>query len=305
MSTALFNKPQTLNPRILITGCAQNCGAWLPAVLGNVERLRSLCGTSQVLLLENDSSDTTVEILRAYASTTYGVHALSFPGLNHRIPAKTVRLAHLRNTALAWLERHGGWQSIDWLVVLDLDGVNAAPWDLAQLQRCLAWWQQQPHAAGLFANQRGGYYDLWALRHPQLCADDVWAAMLDLHGLQPQLSDADLLAAVYAARQFSLDPGADPVEVDSAFGGLAIYSSPWLARATAHYCGEQPICWSSAQGERWLRWQSCEHVALHRQLRAVGGRLWIHPALINWDMTTAEAQGVRPNPSGWRHLALA
>lgn len=292
-------------PRVLITGCAQNCGPWLPAVLRNVEQLRSLCRASQVLLLENDSSDTTVEEIRTYARTNSGVHALAFPGLNQRIPAKTVRLAHLRNTALAWLAQHGGWTSIDWLVVLDLDGVNAAPWDLPQLQQALEWWQHQPEAAGLFANQRGGYYDLWALRHPELCADDVWEAMLNLHGKQPQHSDAELFAAIYEPRQFSLHPSADPLEVDSAFGGLAIYSSSWLARAAARYCGEQPVSWSSAQGERWLRWQCCEHVALHRQLRAVGGRLWIHPALINWDTQMAEAQGMRPNPSSWRHLALA
>jgi len=292
-------------PRALITGCAQSCGPWLPAVLHNVEQLRSLCSASQVLLLENDSNDATVEMIRGYANAKAGVQALAFPGLNQRIPAKTVRLAHLRNTALAWLAQHGGWESIDWLVVLDLDGVNAAPWDLPQLEKALDWWQQQPQAAGLFANQRGSYYDLWALRHPKLGADDVWAAMLQLHGEQPQLSDAELLAAIYQPRQFSLEPGAEPLEVDSAFGGLAFYSSPWLARAAALYSGEQPLGWRSGQGERWLRWQCCEHVAFHRQLRAVGGRLWIHPGLINWDTRTAEAQGMRPNPSGWRHLALA
>ena len=126
--------------RALITGCAQNCAPWLPAVLANVERLRSLCSSSRVLLLENDSSDASVELIRHYGHSQPGVHALGFAGLNRRLPAKTVRLAHLRNTALAWLEAHGGWASVDLLVVLDIDGVNAAPWDLAQLQAALQWW---------------------------------------------------------------------------------------------------------------------------------------------------------------------
>ena len=290
--------------RTLITGCAQTCGPWLEGVLANVERLRGLCSASRVLLLENDSQDDTVARIRAYASERPEVHALGFTGLNARIPIKTVRLAHLRNTALAWLERHGGWDSIDLLVVLDLDGVNAAPWDLEQLQRCLAWWQQQPQAAALFANQRGPYYDLWALRHPQLCPGDIWAAMLQRHGEQPELSDAELLEQVYEPRQLQLDPAQPPLEVHSAFGGLAFYSSAWLARSGARYVGEQPLAWQGPQGTRWLRWQCCEHVAFHQQLRAAGGRLWIHPALINWASDAAAQAGMRPNPSGWRHLVI-
>lgn len=290
--------------RALITGCAQNCAPWLPAVLANVERLRALCSSSRVLLLENDSSDATVELIRDYGHSQPGVWALGFPGLNGRLPAKTVRLAHLRNTALAWLEAHGGWESIDVLVVLDLDGVNAAPWTLEAVRGALAWWQAQPAAAGLFANQRGPYYDLWALRHRQLCPDDVWAAMLKMHGQRPDLSDAQLLAHVYEPRQFELASDRPPLEVDSAFGGLAFYSAAWLARTQARYCGEQPLRWQGPQGERWLRMQCCEHVALHRQLRCAGGRLWIHPGLINWDTRSAAAAGMTPNPSGWRHLNL-
>ena len=292
----------TIQPaRALITGCAQNCAADLPNVLHNIEVLRNLCSSSRVLLLENDSSDHTATVIRDYANKNRDVHALAFPGLNQRIPGKTVRLAHLRNTALHWLEANGGWASIDWLVVLDLDAVNAAPWNPDQLQNALSWWQEQPDAAGLFANQLGPYYDLWALRHPSLCSNDVWAAMLHLHAEQPELSDTELMTAVLEPRRFQLDPGAQPLEVDSAFGGLGIYSSRWLAQSGARYYGEHPLQWQSPQGSRWLRWQCCEHVALHERLRSAGGRLWIHPALINWDTR----QGQRPNPSGWRHLALA
>ena len=290
--------------RALITGCGQNCAANLPAVLKNIERLRSLCSESRVLLLENDSCDETASLIRTYGLNHANVHALGFPGLNARIPIKTVRLAHLRNTALEWLRCNGGWGSVDWLVVLDLDEVNAAPWDLARLTQALLWWQKQPQAAGLFANQSGPYYDLWALRHNQLCPDDVWEAMLHLHGRKPELSDLELLEQVYTPREFSLDPTTPPQEVDSAFGGLAIYQSDWLARAEARYVGERAIAWDGPTNRRWLRWQSCEHVAFHQQLRAIGGRLWIHPGLINWNTAAATQTGMRANPAGWRHLVV-
>ena len=120
--------------RALITGCVQNCGPHLPAVLANVELLRGLCSESRVLLLENNSTDQTVAEIRAYASQHNGIHALGFPDLNAQIPIKTVRLAHLRNTSMEWLALHGGWSSIDLLVVLDFDEVNGAPWDLETIK---------------------------------------------------------------------------------------------------------------------------------------------------------------------------
>ena len=291
-------------PRVLFTGCAQSCSPWFESVANNIEAFRPLCSESRVLLLENDSNDNTAELIRAYGRSHSGVHAIGFPGLNARMPIKTVRLAHLRNTALEWLRCQGGWGSIDWLVVLDLDEVNATPWDLTQLAQCLAWWQTQPQAAGLFANQRGPYYDLWALRHHERCPDDVWAAMLERHGRQPELSDTELLEQVYQPRQFSLDLNAAPLEVESAFGGLAVYQSEWLARAQPRYGGDRALAWDGPSGRRWLRWQCCEHVAFHRQLRNSGGRLWIHPGLINWDTQAAVQNGMRPNPSGWRHLVV-
>ena len=33
--------------------------------------------------------------------------------------------------------------------------------------------------AGVFANQRGMYYDMWTLRHKTICPVDVWEEILD------------------------------------------------------------------------------------------------------------------------------
>lgn len=287
----------------LITGCAQNCAAALDGVLANIEGLRSQLGEySEVLLLENDSSDTTRAQLRDYARASRGVHAVGFDQLNRDIPQKTIRLAHLRNTALRWLEAQGGVATFDLLVVLDLDEVNQTPWDLTRVMSSLAWWRVRDDAAGLFANQRGPYYDLWALRHPELCPGDIWAEVLNLHAQQPQLSDSELVDYVYSQHHVELLETDQPLAVDSAFGGLAFYRTSWLKRAHGHYCGETPLLWHGPQGPRWLRWQCCEHVALHQQLRSLGATLWIDPQLINWDTASAQSAGMRPNPSAWRSL---
>ena len=291
--------------RALITGCVRDCAPHLPALFRNIEALRCLFDFSEVLLLENDSRDDSVDCIRDYANASQGIYALGFPGLAEQIPIKTVRLAHLRNTALAWQQSRRSWSELDLLVVLDMDCVNAAPWDLGVMTKSLRWWWQQANSAGLFANQSGPYYDLWALRHPQYCPDDVWAALARLHGQSPGLSDLQLLDAVYTPRQFELNPQSPPLEVDSAFGGLGFYRTSWLERAEPFYCGERPLAWDGPNGRRWWRWQCCEHVSFNQALRRMGGRLWIAPSLINWNTRLLVDQGgLRPNPSSWRHLPV-
>ncbi|MCP9775634.1 glycosyltransferase [Cyanobium sp. WAJ14-Wanaka] len=282
-----------------VLGCAQNCAAALPAVLANIDRLRPWFDNSGLLILENDSKDATAEVLRAYARGGSGNHAFSLPGLADRLPIKTERLAHLRNGGLAWLRQRGLLAENSLLMILDLDEVNADPWSLEAVAEVLQWFAGKPQAAAVFANQRGPYYDLWALRHPQLCPDDIWERQLELHLERPELSDQDLLEAVLTPRQFSLPLDGKPLAVESAFGGLGFYRGSWLRRLPeVAYVGSRSRWIETGDGGvRLIRWQCAEHVAFHGQLRSAGAELWVHPRLVNW--TTPQ---IRLNPATWRHL---
>jgi hypothetical protein len=293
-----------LPPKLWIVGCAQNCAAYLPGVFDNIERLRSRFASSELLILENDSVDQTGAFIRSYGQARHGVHALAFAGLNQAIPVKTVRLAHLRNASMAWLEQQGAWCADSLVLILDLDQVNQAPWDLDAFDQVLQWFMRKPKAAAVFANQQGPYYDLWALRHPERCPDDVWEAVRDLKLSDPELTDQQLLERVYLPRQFELASDQPPFKVESAFGGLGFYKTSWLARAPFPYCGERTRLLHRPAGVQLLRWQVAEHVSFHAGLRALGARLWIHPALLNWNTRAALAEGMAPNPASWRHLSF-
>jgi len=65
-----------------------------------------------------------------------------------------------------------------------------------------------------------------------------------------------------------IDAGEDWIEVESSFGGLAIYRREALADAL--YVGV------TASGE-----EVSEHVPMHQQLRAKGKRIFINPRFIN------------------------
>lgn len=284
--------------RLLVLGCAQTCEAPLPAVIANINRVRARFAESRVLILENDSSDGTAALLQAWAQRDGAVSAVSLPGLNQRLPIKTERLAHLRNGGLAWLREQAELLASSLVMILDCDEVNAEPWDLEAVAEVLGWLASRPAAAGVFANQRGLYYDLWALRHPTLCPDDLWERQLQRHLDEPALSDQELLESVLVGRRFSLAASGPPLAVDSAFGGLGLYRGSWLQRVpAAAYAGCISRWVPGATGMELVRWQCAEHVAFHAHLRSAGAELWIYPRLLNW--TTP---GLRLNPSSWRHL---
>jgi hypothetical protein len=69
-----------------------------------------------------------------------------------------------------------------------------------------------------------------------------------------------------------IDPTEDWIEVDSAFGGLAIYRRHALSRVRYIGLGEA--------GQ-----EICEHVSLNSQIRSNGYRVFINPMLVNAALT--------------------
>lgn len=295
------------NQHLWILGCAQNSARYLPQIFFNLERCQSLFAGSTILVFENDSQDGTRYWLRDYGLQRSTLKAQTFKGLNYKIPVKTVRLAALRNAGIDWLRALGAFDSPkDLVMILDFDEVNADQWDICQWEQTLSWFMARDQAGAIFPNQLGPYYDLWAFRHPQLCPQDVWWQVYQMHLQNPLWNDDQCLNAGYTPRQLTLPPDREPIMVESAFGGLGLYKVLWLRRAQVPYSGEHAR-WISTEddGSQFLRWQVCEHVSFHAGLRAAGASLWIHPGWINWNtQAVADRGGLRPNPAAWRHLAF-
>jgi hypothetical protein len=93
-----------------------------------------------------------------------------------------------------------------------------------------------------------------------------------------------------------------PLAVESAFGGLGFYKTSWLSKNPFPYVGDQTKLIMRSTGPHLLRRQVAEHVSFHAGLRSVGAKLWIHPALINWDTQSSLHAGMGLNPASWRHL---
>src|SRR5579872_5449996 len=162
-----------LRQRALFVACARNCASWLPRALNNFERMAEIYSAAAFLFFENDSTDSTKEILQAWCSSAADRRLMTFDGLAKCCPVRTLRLAMLRNRHLALLrEECSDFEHL--VVVVDCDDVNAGDFDADAFRRAVEFLESDDRHAGIFAAQDGLYYDLWALRHPELCPGDLW-----------------------------------------------------------------------------------------------------------------------------------
>jgi len=246
--------------RILITGIARDCAKTIRADVERLASAFSMVRDVRWLVVESDSSDDTPAILAAMQNTIPNFRAISLGRLRGDIPTRTARIAHCRNRYLEELEGES-YSDVDYVVVSDLDGMNRL---LTQRGVMSAFARSDWDVC--CANQRGPYYDILALRHltwsPGDCLDQL--RQLKAQGVAEETA---LRIAIYS-KMVRIPTTREWIEVDSAFGGLAIYRKAILAGA-------------SYRGSDDAGASVCEHVALHASIRQRHGRIFINPAMIN------------------------
>lgn len=249
--------------RAVVVGAVRDCGGRIAAEVARMGNALRGFRRIQWLLVESDSEDGTPASLEALTRSREDFHFIRLGQLRDRLPARTERIAFCRNAYLEALRSDERFSGVDFVVVADFDGVNSLLTDSA-IASC---WQRDDWDA-CTANQRGRYYDIWALRHPEWSPNDCWTQYRFL--TRNGLSHARAWSACVRSRMVRIPTDAQWIEVDSAFGGLAVYRRDPLVQC--EYVG------ITAGGQ-----EICEHVGLHGALRARGGRIFINPALINGD----------------------
>jgi hypothetical protein len=247
--------------RILVTGVARNCQKTLRKDVFRISGSLKGCKTLSWLVVESDSNDKTVDILSALEKEIPNFRFLSLGDLRQAVPLRTQRIAHCRNAYLEELQSNPLYSNIDYVVVADLDGVN----ELISATGFASCWTRSDWDVST-ANQRGPYYDISALVHPIWSPNYCWDQFnfLFTHNISKKRA---IEAAVYS-RMVTISEAENWIEVDSAFGGLAIYRRQALA-------GVQYDGLDGAGNE------ICEHLSLHRGIKANGYRVFINPRLVN------------------------
>src|SRR5262245_23189763 len=96
------------------------------AVLQNVSTIANLYSQAAFVLVENDSTDNTHEILRKWLSKRECSHLICLNELAAQETRRTARLAIPRNSYMEVVLQSRKLAQFDHLVVLDFDDVNAS-----------------------------------------------------------------------------------------------------------------------------------------------------------------------------------
>ena len=255
------------SPRIFVLATVRNCEKTLGSSIGDIERFVGGQTVSQWFIVESDSEDKTVETLAQLSVEVSGFRFESLGALRHTVPDRVKRIAIARQRALETAAKF--IRGDDFVIVADLDGITSS------LQA--GGFLRATHQLGSFdvvtANSKSFYYDILALRAKGWVEEDYRLTRQKL--IDRGVSSFEAHNESLVKKQRRISHLAAPIEVQSAFGGIAIYSGK------AFLAGEYE---SGGSFE-------CEHVGFHRQLTENGYRICIDPGLV-----------VAPE---WRHVALA
>lgn len=246
---------------ILVVGTIRNGEKKLK---NDIERLQDALGFAdrlQWLLVESDSEDATQRVLAELTEEVADFRYLKMGNLAEQESRRTVRLAMCRNAYLRELNGNPIYKEVNYVVMADLDGVNR----LISEKSVLSCFEREGWGACM-ANQDGHYYDVWALRHAVWSPNDCLEQEIFLR--QFGVAEHRAKYAAIFSKMIVVPQDVDWIEVESAFGGFAIYRREVLQ--DVEYIGE------TEAGE-----EICEHVRLHAQIRARGHRLFINPRMIN------------------------
>lgn len=213
-----------------ILGCAKNIAWNLPQILIKLQKIGSMFQSCNYFIYENDSTDNTSLLLQRHSNPSIQILCEKLKQPQHEQDKSLLRrstMAFCRNKCLQY--RKPSTYTI--IVDLDLHGIS-----YEGILNTLGHDLDVVGSNGiLYKDNKRLYYDTWAHRVGN------WEDKTtnDLH----------------------FNRGEDPIEVNSCFGGMAIYKSHVLSNC--QYTDED-----------------CDHVTLHKQIKDKGFKIYLNPSQI-------------------------
>ncbi len=251
-----------MEEKALVVGVARNCGETIEAEYNRLKNALTRFKTVHFYIVESDSNDNTLAKLNSLKASNSNFEFISLGSLKSQIPKRTDRISHCRNQYLKELKENDTYKNIQYVIIADLDGVN----NLISEKAINSCWQFDDWDV-CTSNQKGLYYDIYALRHPLLNPVD-WQKIYIYYTRELGIDSIEAKNMALYSKMFQISTSTKPILVDSAFGGFAIYKKESLLNTK--YIG------LDENGN-----EICEHVTLHKQITDKGFKIYINPKLIN------------------------
>lgn len=265
------------NYNFLVVGTVSNVGSSLEREIKRINKILKLSKDFDFYLVESDSFDNTLNILKSLKDNLKNFNYVSKGILRDKFPNRIDRIRYCRNSYVEYIRMHYPIQNWDYILVMDLDGAcrNISRKSIESCFKTSISWD------ACFANQLFGYYDLYALREQNWMPDDCFAILekqksgLDSKSLSKRnwlsrffIYDRIRYQVLYSKMR-RIPVTHNWIKVDSAFGGAAIYKANLFT--VADYTSKKTSITNV-----------CEHVDLHTNAAKLGfSELYINPRFIN------------------------
>ncbi len=276
------------NKKIVFAGCAKDCEKYLEKTLNNINYYSSLFEESYLIIVENGSKDRTREILKSKKNpNSYYL----FEDHLDEYRTRGERLERARNKIIEKIKSEPNLRNCDLLIILDLDDIGEYRIDNKNILKSLEFLFSKKNIAGIFANQLGTYFDIWALRDEKYCKNDFWAEFLQnicakaypIDKISPEILE-EVRDSYINKKTYTFDINQDPINVHSAFGGFGVYKMENVLINKRFYEGTQTIDLKFKDNSTTkIKFQKCEHVNFNYGFIDQNCELYILPYLINRD----------------------
>ena len=214
-------------------------------------------------LVESDSKDRTLSKLKILQKKYKNFRFISLGNLEKKLPLRSQRIGYCRQKYVEEIRSNVLYKNIQYVVVADLDKINLG----LKKEAVRSCWDTKIKWDAVFANQPGGYYDIWALRHSMWSPADCFVEYnwLISNGVRPS-------SAYYksvTSKLLKLNSNLDWISVNSAFGGIGIYKRYLFNKSDYIYNKDNKVQ------------EMCEHVNFNFTLIDKGYSLYINPKFVN------------------------
>lgn len=243
-----------LNKQIVVVGLVRNLEHILYANINSILNIKQYCPRTHFFLYENDSSDKTVSILKKckknisnfeFRSESLDLKSFDHQTLESKLELKsierTTNLANHRNVCLSYIRDY--LPESDFTIVMDMDFEK---FSLDGILNSFGWLSE--NYADALVGTSFQLKNLFNQEHKNLWNYDCWAYRGSWWDDLQKYSNTYGYDPMLWFGFWQLPIGSQPIQVNSAFGGIGIYK-------TQHYI--------SVEYEGY----DCEHVCLHKNLK--------------------------------------
>ena len=229
---------------VIFSGTARNVEPYIKRSLENIDICGKKFNDYALIIYENDSNDNTRNILKEHKKPNY--HYIFEDNIKEYMKQLNSDKKKLDKTPY-----------YDYLIMLDMDDVNNTGKFIKTIDSCFKYEKWDV----LTGNQSNRYYDLWALRKKDDMEYDCWLKVTQ------NKNDPNAQHKYVDSKFKKYDPG-QLLEVDSAFGAIAIYKISSIP-LNCKYVGMHE------SGE-----DKCEHVEFNECIKNSGKNIYINTSFL-------------------------